>query len=166
MARVARTEPQFIEHTGLHVVDVVRSIGGEVLSCEVRRPDRGSGKWFQASIAFASGATGVVDLMPTAGITSESLKISGEDFRVEIRSAEFDRGGWRAWDGKRLQIDEALPRSVPMFVANGTVAETGSFIDALSTGTEVHPTPSEVLPAMEICHQLAHVGETITTSKP
>ncbi|HWA85130.1 MAG TPA: Gfo/Idh/MocA family oxidoreductase [Opitutus sp.] len=154
MARQARTEPKFVEHTGLHVVDAVRAIGGEVASCRPSRQNGHGGEWFQAELAFAGGVTALVDLMPRAGANSEFLKILGDDFRVEIRSAEFDRGGWRAWLGGRLEKDETLPRSTPMFFANGTFAETEAFIRALRTGRGFSPTPADVLPAMEICHQM------------
>jgi predicted dehydrogenase len=153
MAREARTEPEFVGHTGLHVVDLVRSIGGEIAVCETRWHNHG-GNGFQARLGFAGGATGLIDLMPTAGANAEFLEIHGDDFRVEIRSADFDRGGWRAWRQGRLEQDETLPRSTPAFRANGTLAETEAFIRALQRGGPFSPTPADVLPAMEICHQM------------
>lgn len=162
MTRVGRTEPQFVEHTGLHVVDAVCSIGGEVVGCKTRRLGP-SGDWFQASLTFASGATALIDLRPKAEVVGESLSMIGDNFRVEVRSAEFDRGSWQAWsDGKLLQ-DVSLPRSTPHYIANGTLAETEAFIEALLARQKFHPTPADVLPAMEICHLLTYAGEKSTT---
>lgn len=163
MARLARTEPEFVAHTGLHIVDVVRAIGGTVTSCQARREPTRNGNWFQATLGFSTGATGLIDLMPTAGITSESVRIAGPDYRVEIRSAEFDRGGWRAWQNRRLVVDETLPPTTPRFIANGTFAETEAFITALTTGQNFSPTPADVLPSMELCQLIEEARDTLTT---
>lgn len=153
MARVARTEPGFVEHTGLHVIDLVRSLGGKVATCEARWLS-GGGSWYQARLGFASGATGLIDLMPTAGVKAEFLKLHGDDFRVEIRAADYDRGGWRAWRHGRLEQDETPPAATPPFRANGTLAETEAFVRALQNDGPFWPSPADVLPAMEICRQL------------
>src|SRR5262249_5042260 len=131
MEREARTEAELIEHTGLHVVDVVRAIGGIVASSQVQRAPGGAAGM---TLVFATGATGTVDLRPRSGIRSESLQLSGEGFCVEVRSAEFDRGNWRAWRDDRLERDECIAADAPLFVANGTLAETEAFLDALRTG--------------------------------
>ncbi|HVU22895.1 MAG TPA: hypothetical protein VHE13_02145, partial [Opitutus sp.] len=156
MARHDRTEPMFVEHTGLHVVDVVRALGGEIVARELRRRRAGAGDWFEASLQFASGATGRVELRPMARALSESLHLAGDDFRVEIRSAEFDRGGWQAWSGDRLVVDHSLAPGTPKFVGNGTYAETEAFLHAVRSGGAFSPTPADVLPAMELCHALEH----------
>ncbi|HVU16516.1 MAG TPA: Gfo/Idh/MocA family oxidoreductase [Candidatus Didemnitutus sp.] len=153
MSRVQRTEPEFVEHTGLHVVDVVCSIGGAVTSCTTGRHAPGDG--YQAQLAFANGATASIALHPRAQTQSEYLEICGDDFRVEIRSAEFDLGQWRAWSGDRLAKEEARLASTPLFVANGTYAETEAFVRGVRSGGAFSPTPAEVLSAAEICHQLA-----------
>lgn len=154
MARHARTEPEFVEHTGLHVVDAVRFVGGEVAAAEMRRQRTEGSDWFQAGLTFASGATGLVDLMPAAGTKSEVLKLLGSGWRVEIRAAEHDRGGWRAWTDGRLVRDEIVPPGTPLFIANGTYAETEAFLHALETGAAFAPTPADILPSMELCHRL------------
>lgn len=169
MARKGRTEPEFVEHTGLHVVDIVRVIGGDVISCAPRRQNAGSGDWFQVGLTFASGATGVIDLMPTAGRRAELLEISGDGFKVEIQNAEFGRGGWRAWSGDRLERDETLPSSTPMFIANGTFAETEAFLDGVVAGERLYPTPADVLPSMELCRAIEEAELTqgnFTPSSP
>lgn len=158
MTRVGRTEPQFVEHTGLHVVDVVLSIGGEVTACETRRLGAGGAR-FQASLTFANAATALIDLQPRADAIGELLCLIGDDFRVEVRSAEFDRGSWQAWVDGRPLPEVNLPHATPGFVANGTLAETEAFMDALRGRGGFHPTPADVLPAMEICHLLTCASE-------
>jgi predicted dehydrogenase len=160
MTRPARTEPEFVEHTGLHVVDAVCSIGGEVTSRITRRKPSGGGDSYQADLAFAGGMTASINLQPIAGVQSESIELSGDGFRVEVRSAEFDRGGWRAWSGDRLDKEELLSPGAPLFVANGTYAETEAFIHTARTGGKFSPAPADVLPAMEICHLMATTQPT------
>ena len=154
MTRQARTEPDFIAHTGLHVVDAVLAIGGAVASCRSRRiADHGNVR-FEAELAFTSGATGSIDLRPTAGTTAEAIEIAGDGWRVAVHSAEFDRGAWHAWSDGRLERDENLPPATPLFIANGTLAETAAFLGALQSGAPLFPTPADILPAMEICRRL------------
>jgi predicted dehydrogenase len=154
MTRRGRTEPEFVEHTGLHLVDLVRMIGGDVNGCSALRHDVIGTAWFEARLAFASGASGVVELMPTFGSNSESLEIAGANYRVKIRSSEFDFGDWRAWAEGRLVVDESIPPATSMFVANGTLAETEAFVHALRSGKEISPSPADVLPSMELCHAI------------
>ena len=166
MTRQARTEPKFVEHTGLHVVDLVRAVGGEVRSSDVRRVNAGVADFFQARLAFASGATGLIDLMPTGGVNAEFLRLSGGGFEVEIRSAEFDRGGWCAWLDGCPERDESLARTTPMFVANGTLAETEAFLDAVISGRNFFPSPADVLPSMELCHLMEDAEKTPDVAFP
>lgn len=158
MARHRRTEAEFVEHTGLHLVDAVRTIAGDVSSCSALRYEGTSTPWFQARLAFASGAAGLINLIPDTGGNAESLQLYGEDFSVEIRSAEFDRGEWRGWAGGQLVREESLPSSTPGYIANGTLAETEAFVHALANGARFFPTPADVLPSMELCHLIAAAG--------
>lgn len=161
MARNARTEPGFVEHTGLHLVDVVRMIGGETTSCSAwRRPVAGADQ-FEAKLTFASGAIATIELMPVSGGTGESLEITGADYRVEILSREFDRGAWRAWMGRELVVSESIPPATPLFVANGTFAETEAFVQAVRGERAFSPTPLEVLPSMELCHTIIQTPSLI-----
>jgi predicted dehydrogenase len=159
MARHSRLESHFVEHTGLHVVDIVRAIAGDVSSCDALRQKSPAGDWFEARLAFANGATGLVELKPKAGTTSEALEISGEGFRVEVCSAEFDRGGWRAWQNGLLESEEWLAPGTSMHFANGTLAETEAFFRSLLTEEPFRPAPADVLPSMELCHVIDEAPE-------
>jgi len=156
MTRRARVEPEFVEHTGVHVVDVARMIGGEVKTCSALRREVAGIGWFEARLSFASGATGIVELMPTFGSSGESLEIAGPNYRCKVRSREFDCGDWRAWVDGRLVAGESIPPTRPVFIANGALAETDAFVQALRGDRTFSPAPDDVLPSMELCHTIAH----------
>lgn len=154
MARHDRHEDRFLEETGVHIIDVIRMVAGEVESWTTRKNTVGGNQWIQVQLEFVSGAFGLVDLLPTTGGNAEILEIFGADFSVEIRSAERDHS-WRAWSDGNLVREEITRNDTAPFISNGTYAETVAFIDNVIAGRELHPTPAEVLPGMEICHSIA-----------
>lgn len=156
MARHNRQEDHFLQETGVHILDVIHMIAGDVQSWTTRKNTVGGNQWIQVQLEFASGGHGLVDLLPTTGSNAEVLELFGADFGVEIRSAELDRS-WRAWSEGRLVHEEITPADTPEFISNGTYAETAAFIDGLLAGQSLAPTPADVLPAMEICHSVALV---------
>lgn len=158
MARHNRPENQFLEETGVHLVDVIRMIVGDVRSWSTRRYVVNGSRWVQAQLEFESGGYGLVDLLPTTGSNTEVIELFGADFSVEIHSAESDRG-WRAWSNEKCVEEQPTPTSTPEFMANGTYAETEAFLEGLLEGRPFHPVPAEVLPSMELCHAVA-LGET------
>jgi myo-inositol 2-dehydrogenase/D-chiro-inositol 1-dehydrogenase len=164
MARYNRDEERFIEETGVHIVDVIRMIMGEVRSWSTRRHVAGGSHWLQLHLEFAKGGYGLVDLLPTTGSNLEVLEIFGADFSVEIRSAIHDRG-WRAWSAGKLVREDRTTAGVPEFISNGTYAETEAFIGNLLAQETLQPTPEDVLPAMEICHSTAIAESAIGASQ-
>lgn len=154
MARYNRHEDRFLEETGVHVIDVIRMIGGEAKSWSSRRNSMRGDPWTQVRIDFADGACGLVDLLPTTGGDAEVIELFGADFSVEIRSAESDRS-WRAWSEGKLVREVVNRDGSPEFIANGTYAETVAFIEQLASGRPLRPSPADILPSMEICHSVS-----------
>ena len=160
MARTKRVEENFISETGLHLIDVVRSIAGEVTGSESNARLINGALWWTVRLSFASGTGALVEIQPTADANKECLQFFGEEFVAEARSAEFDDGLWRGWSAGRLVREEISDRATPPFVANGTFAETKAFLDSVRHGLALKPTPGDVLSSMEICHRaIAAVDE-------
>jgi predicted dehydrogenase len=153
MARHNRREDRFLEDTGVHVVDVIRMIAGDVASWSNHRERVAGNQWTQLHLEFVNGARGLLDFLPTAGINAEVIELFGGDFSVEIRSGERDHS-WRAWSEGRLVREEITDPGILEFIANGSYAENEAFIEKVLTHAPLSPTPAEVLPAMEICHFL------------
>jgi predicted dehydrogenase len=153
MARHNRKDLHFMEEVGIHLIDAIHMIAGGVRNWNAYKEAVGYSHWIQVRLEFSSGARGLVDFLPTTGSNAEVIELFGTDFVVEIRSAEGDRS-WRAWSEGRLAFEEITPTSLPEFIANGSFAENEFFINQLLAGEPLAPTPSDVLPAMEICHSL------------
>ena len=154
MARVDRRETFFMTGTAIHMVDAMRFMAGEVrdFAVEGRRVD--GVRWFLARLIFGSGATGILEVMPTAGADAEVYEISGPGRRAICTSGYKDRGSYQCWAGGELALQSTSAAGVPEFLRAGTYAETCAFIAALREGIAPHPTPAEVLPSLELCHAL------------
>ncbi|MDR0902547.1 MAG: Gfo/Idh/MocA family oxidoreductase [Opitutaceae bacterium] len=157
MRRERRVEPDFLAATGLHIVDVVCSIGGAVAHCDSRAEWVNDAWWWTLRVVFASGIKAVLEIQPTRGRDEEWLQFSGDGFLAESRGAEFDAGRWQGWvDGK--PAESGSTRGLPPFEANGTCAETGAFVGAVRAKHPPRPAPADVLPAMELCHAAARLA--------
>ena len=151
IVRVRRCEPEFMYGTAIHPLDAMRAIAGDVAchSAVVREVE--GVRWYVVRMAFESGATGVLEVMPTAGCLAESYEWFGHEARVWVGTGDADRGLARAWElGEQvLEVDPSVGQ--PLFVRNGTYAETEAFISALVEGRTLHPAPAEVLQSVELC---------------
>ena len=82
--RHARDEPDFIWSTAIHVLDALRHVAGEVAEFHTEVHRQGlSTVWYVVSLRFESGASGRIEVLPTAGMVEESYDLFGEDFAGE-----------------------------------------------------------------------------------
>jgi myo-inositol 2-dehydrogenase/D-chiro-inositol 1-dehydrogenase len=155
IARVDRREATFMQGAAIHPLDAMRAVAGDVRDCaaDVRQVDGVC--WFAVRLRFACGALGVLEVLPTAGSMAESYEIFGAGFRVLVGVGEADSGTVRCWDRGRLVIEDEPARGEPGYVRNGTYDETVAFLSALKEGRALHPSPSEVLQSVELCHRIA-----------
>lgn len=154
MARDRRTDLRFLEETGIHVLDAVRSVLGEPVRWEGIKQVVAGGQWWTIRLRFPEGIWANVELAPTTGSRAERFELFGADFRAEYCSAEHDQGCWRGWEESRLVAEEVIP-PLPAFVANGTYAETVAFIDSLLGKRPFSPTPADVAPSVRLTESLA-----------
>jgi predicted dehydrogenase len=161
MTRHNRREEKFLEQTGLHAVDTLRMIAGDVSAWRAGKNIVEGIPWIQIETVFTSGARGLVDVLPTTGAISETYEIFGAGYRAGIHCSENTLSTWRGWENGVLVHDKTLPPGTPACVSNGTCAETRAFFENLRTGKALYPAPCDVLPSMELCHAAAmlHGGQ-------
>lgn len=155
MLRHDRREEHFLELTGVHVVDALRKIAGDVRSWRAEKTTIEGTRWTQIGVVFENGIRGLVDVMPTAGSCAEIYEIFGADHRVEIQCSETSASRWRGWEAGRLVRDESTVAGTPAYVSNGTAAETEAFFGSLLEGRPFYPSPADVLSSMELCDLVA-----------
>lgn len=151
MLRDQRLDPAFLSETGLHVIDVVRHVGGEVDQIASFAREVNGARWWTLDLTFRSGCHGLVEIRPTAGTNQERIEFFGDGFSAEARGAEYDQGYWFGWENSQLVRQGAIPPGTLPFVANGTYAETGAFFSTLSEGRPCIPTPADILDSMQLC---------------
>ncbi|MDF3058284.1 MAG: hypothetical protein K0R17_2499 [Rariglobus sp.] len=160
MLRHDRREEHFLAQTGVHVVDALRKIAGDVYSWRAEKSTVDGTRWTQIGVVFENGIRGLIDLMPTAGSCAETYEIFGADYRAEIQCSETGASRWRGWESGRLVCDESTAAGTPAYVSNGTAAETEAFFGSLLEGRSFYPSPADVLSSMELCHLAGQDDET------
>lgn len=165
MVRHNRREPDYVWSTGIHAIDAVRHIAGDV-ACwrgEVVTIDGLSARWYLIDLEFASGCRGRVEFVTTAGMTEESYELFGEGIRARVSSSPV----WQSirlqcWEGNELVIDRVSPEGEPIDVTCGAYHEVVEFVAALSAGRAPRPSLADVLPSAEIGFALAAQAGIVT----
>lgn len=154
--RHARSEEDFIWSTAIHVVDALRYVAGEIHSYDVKViRHKGAAVWYDISFAFASGASGRVEILPTAGMVEESYEFFGENFRARITAGAGTQRTLECWNEDRLVIEARATDYEPEDLRNGAYREVEEFVRALRTGTRPHPQIDDILPSASICFAIA-----------
>jgi virulence factor len=155
--RHARSEPDFIWSTAIHVLDALRNIAGEVtdFDAEVQRRSESSALWYVISLRFESGTYGRIEVLPTAGMVEESYELFGEGFRVRITAGSGTQRSLECWrEGQKL-VDAKTSDDEPEDLRNGGYQEVVEFVRALRTGTRPRPEVQDILPSARICFAIA-----------
>lgn len=154
LARVRRRESTFITDTGIHALDTLRKIAGDVRDMAVRTRIVDGASWYGVDLEFTSGALGRLDVLPTAGYVAESYEVFGAGYRILARAGANDGGDITVCREGRVVLHDEPARGLPVFVQNGTYAETVEFITAIKENRPPHPAPSEVLQSVVLCHAI------------
>jgi predicted dehydrogenase len=155
--RSGRSEPDFIWSTAIHVLDALRSIAGEILDFEadVQRRPAPSALWYVISLRFESGATGKIEVLPTAGMVEESYELFGEGFRARVTAGSGTQRSLECWrDGQKV-LEENASDDEPEDLRNGGYQEVIEFVRALKSGTRPRPEIQDILPSARICFAIA-----------
>lgn len=154
MHRHNRSEHDFFTGTAIHALDALRSIAGDIGEYTVQAKRVGGAWWYTVQLEFESGASGMLEVMPTCGHLMESYELLGPGYRLIADIGDYGSGSVRAWENGEVVLQAETAQADPSWVKNGTHGETVEFISALLEGRTPHPTPSEVLQSVELCHQI------------
>jgi len=147
-SRVARAEAGFIQETVFHPIDTLRHILGDVAEHRITPiPGATAGEWAHIALRFNSGATGGIDVAPTAGRWIECIELVGEGFTLRLDLPDTVT----LWEAGKQVACETPTKGQPGCVSDGTVNETDAFLAALEGAGPFYPTPRQVLGTMEIC---------------
>jgi predicted dehydrogenase len=156
MLRVKRDEPEFVWGTGMHVVDGLRHIVGDVRDITTasngKRP--ASNDWYSAAFRFGQDGMGALHVLPTCGSADEVYELMGEGFRAQVTTKQTGITTIKCWRGDKLVVDEGTAPNEEPFVFRGEYAETIEFIEALQNKRHPRPSVLDVLPSAELCARL------------
>ena len=154
--RHARGEDDFIWSTGIHVLDALRYIAGEIDSFEVEVIGRdAAAAWYLISVQFGSGATGLIEILPTSGMVEESYEFFGERFRARITAGSGTQRTLEFWHDNKLVNEARASEDEPEDLRNGAYQEVEEFVQSLHNGTPPYPPIEEILPSARICFAIA-----------
>jgi len=155
--RHARDEPDFIWSTAIHVLDALRHVAGEVdeFETEVLRQAGRLTAWYVVSLRFKSGASGRIEVLPTAGMVEESYELFGEGFRARVVAGSGVQRSLHGWRNGQLALEEYSSETEPEDLRNGSYEEVVEFVRALRTGERPWPSVEDILPSALICFDIA-----------
>jgi len=152
--RHARDE-SFFWTTAIHPIDAMRHIAGDVRkhSVEVRVVDGVC--WFYVQMVFASGAKGLLEVIPTVGMDEESYELFGPGYRVKA----IWGGEVQCWEDRKLAFSDSPGVGEPECVANGAYGETVEFVAALKEKRAFQSALADVMPSMELALSMDAAGK-------
>lgn len=155
MLRHARKDQEFLWGTGIHIVDAMRYVGGDVTGWNVQTLRAGSDStpWFVVTLKFASGCEGLVEIFPTCGAVDESFTLYGEGCSAEARTMGPKGESVKCVHNGIVTLDESAGSGDPLFLRDGSYEETSAFIHTVRQRSPLRPTLDDVLPSLEICAQ-------------
>src|SRR6266498_1646488 len=135
--RHARSEPDFIWSTAIHVLDALRNIAGEIadFDAEVQRRPEYSAPWYGISLRFETGANGRIEVLPTAGMVEESYELFGEGFRARVTAGSGTQRTLEFWQDGQKVMEAKTSDDEPEDLRNGGYEEVVEFVRALRSGT-------------------------------
>ena len=154
MLRSTRTEPDFFIETGLHGLDAMRALMGDIATYRLMSQRVGGALWYHVAIDFVGGASGMLEVIPTCGMIDEIYELFGAGFRARVSVGAIGSGTFSAWSIGEAPVHLEPAAGQAVYVRNGTLAETEAFLISLSNGGPMHPTPHEILQSVEISHQI------------
>lgn len=155
--RHQRSEPDFIWSTAIHAVDALRYIAGDVEEFDVTVSPAGTGDatWYVIALQFESGATGQVEILPTAGMVEESYELFGQGCRARVTAGSGTQRSLECWaDGEQVIVSHATEEE-PEDLRNGAYQEVEEFVRALQTGRRPQPCIDDILPSAWISFAIA-----------
>jgi myo-inositol 2-dehydrogenase / D-chiro-inositol 1-dehydrogenase len=163
MFRQGRKDPLFFFQTGIHSLDALRWLGGEIASVEMDRRVMGKDKRpaYALIIGYENGALGTLEIRPEAGLQLERYELFGRDSVAIMRSGMgslIDQPGdctvYR--DGKALRLPDPLrpfrgmDAKLHEAASGGFYGAEANFVECLRSGRRLSPTVEECLRSVQI----------------
>lgn len=164
--RIARSEPDFIWSTAIHVLDALRSIAGEIsdFEADVQGGHGSSALWYVISLRFESGVSARIEVLPTAGMVEESYELFGEGFRARVTVGSGTQRSLECWREGEKVLEQSASDDEPEDLRNGGYQEVIEFVRALTSGTRPRPEVQDILPSARVCFAIADTVARQTTA--
>ena len=154
--RHARSEPDFIWSTAIHVLDALRYAIGGIQNFQVETHARDNGAtWYVISLQFENDCIGQIEVLPTAGVVEESYEFFAEGARARITAGSGTQRTLECWRNGELILNSRASEDEPEDLRNGAYQEVEEFVRALQTGQRPHPEVKDILPSARICFAIA-----------
>ncbi|MDA0712186.1 MAG: hypothetical protein O3B73_18460, partial [bacterium] len=153
MLRHNRREREFVSGTGIHSLDALRFIAGDVRRAESFTQVSDT-PWHHFVLHFESGALGAFDVLTTDGSVEERYEIYGEGYRVNMAVESSPEPRLQCWKDNKMVVDKRPDPDEPAHIRIGPYAEAHEFITALAQKRPMWPTIADVFPSMVLAHQL------------
>lgn len=157
MLRHNRREPVFVSGTGIHSLDALRFLAGDVADVQAFSQHDGT-PWHHFVFRFVSGAVGAFDVLPSDGCAEERYEMYGEGYRVNMAVENSAEPRLQCWKDGKLVLDKRPPEGQPSFVRVGPYAEAREFVRALIEKRAMWPTMADVFPSLELAYGLDPSG--------
>jgi len=138
------------------VLDALRYVAGEVDQFRATipaPPERAT--WYLIELKFKSGATGHVEILPTAGMVEESYEQFAEGCRARVTAGSGTQRSLECWEGGKLVIEAHAKEEEPEDLRNGAYQEVEEFVSALRTGKRPQPCIEDIVPSARISFAIA-----------
>jgi len=156
--RHARDE-SFFWTTAIHPIDAMRHIAGDVREHSVEVRVVNGVCWFYVHMVFASGAKGLLEVLPTVGMDEETYELFGPNYRVKA----IWGGAVQCWEDRKLVFSDHPGAGEPECVTNGAYGETVEFIAALKEKRAFRSSLTDTMPSMELALSMHAAGIKATT---
>jgi len=154
MLRTRRVEPEFFYGTGMHALDAMRHLGGDIGDFTTRSRAVDGVRWYSVEMDFVDGAQGHLEVMPTCGCVSEQYELLGRDYRVLARFMGDGSGTVTKWEDGMVDTKVLRTDETPEFEENGAYDETCEFIASIRERRQPYPSPETVLQSVEVCERV------------
>jgi|ERR1700730_235963 predicted dehydrogenase len=145
LLRHGRTDKKFLQETGIHALDAICSIGGDISNCRINelRDCASNAAWHVINLEFKSGCRAVLEVLPTSGVHQETYQLHGLGFSA-ISSLMGEKGPVTVLcsGGKRKMIFHPHLSGQPSI--DGSFEETTKFLEAILHNRKPHPTVFDV----------------------
>jgi predicted dehydrogenase len=167
MVRTRRTEPDFLFGTGIHSLDALRYLAGDIERVDTDRRTLAGDEQpsFTVTIGYRSGAAGSLCVRPEGGVQLERYELFGNGAVATINAGV----GWLVdkpgnctvyHDNRRVKLPDPLApyagfrKDLLDAATGGFYGAEAAFVDSLHRDTRFSPSLEESLPTVEIAEAI------------